>query len=296
MQADFDVANGTGAEVRIDLNNQIKALATCSSGSSAPTTILPFMLWLDTSNSTYYYLKMRNHDSTAWNTLGIYTVSTKTYTSYTEDNVKLTTDQSVSGIKSFSSKILAPNLAYKDTLVTVNSWSYSGTTITLNVASHTFVAGDYIEVSGLTSTTNAPNGVFLVTSVTTGTIVFTAYATPTGTAGVSTARVKGFATVNGKLPVLITAGANTSLATSGYDKLPSGLIIQWFGVSLSAVSQGTFTFPISFPTSMLSIAITHNATTGQSNPIRYYNNTVSSIEIVNEGINPTIARCIAIGY
>lgn len=108
-------------------------------------------------------------------------------------------DESITGIKSFANKILAPNLAYKDTLVTINSWSYSGTTITLNVTSHTFIAGDHIEISGLISTTNAPNGIYLVTSVTTGTIVFTAYATPTGTAGVSSATVKGYATINGRV-------------------------------------------------------------------------------------------------
>lgn len=108
-------------------------------------------------------------------------------------------DESITGIKSFANKILSPNLAYKDTLVTINSWSYSGTTITLNVTSHTFIAGDYIEISGLTSTTNAPNGIYLVTSVTSTTIVFTLGATPTGTAGVSSATVKGFATINGRV-------------------------------------------------------------------------------------------------
>lgn len=108
-------------------------------------------------------------------------------------------DETITGIKSFSSKILTPNLAYKDTAITITSWSYVGTTITLNVASHTFVAGDYIEVSGLTATTYPANGVQLVTIVTSTTIVFTLGATPTGTAGVSSATVKGYVTVNGRV-------------------------------------------------------------------------------------------------
>lgn len=91
------------------------------------------------------------------------------------------------------------NIAYKSTPVTINSWSYSTTTITLNVTSHTFVAGDYIEVSGLTATTYAPNGIFLVTSVTATTIVFTQAIAPTGTAGVSSATVKGYTTINGRV-------------------------------------------------------------------------------------------------
>lgn len=108
-------------------------------------------------------------------------------------------DESITGIKSFTSKILSPNLSYKDTPVTITSWSYVTTTITLNVASHTFVSGDYIEVFGLTSTTYPANGIHLVTSVTSTTIVFTLSATPTGTAGVSSATVKGYATINGKI-------------------------------------------------------------------------------------------------
>jgi len=45
--------------------------------------------------------------------------------------------------------------------VTVTSWSYSGTTVTLNLAaSHPFKVGDYATVSGLTATTGAPNGEF----------------------------------------------------------------------------------------------------------------------------------------
>ena len=39
-----------------------------------------------------------------------------------------------------------------------------------------------------------------------------------------------------------------SLASSGYQKLPSGLIIQWGGVTTSAASDVTITFPFTFPT------------------------------------------------
>lgn len=40
-------------------------------------------------------------------------------------------------------------------------------------------------------------------------------------------------------------GANQSLATSGYQKLPSGLIIQWGPIAAGATN---ITFPIAFPT------------------------------------------------
>lgn len=99
----------------------------------------------------------------------------------------------------FTGTPTAKNFAYKQTPVTIMSWSYVGTTITLNVASHTFVAGDYIEVGRLTATSNIPNGVHLVTSVTATTILFTYALTPTGTAGVSSATVKGYMTTNGRV-------------------------------------------------------------------------------------------------
>lgn len=99
----------------------------------------------------------------------------------------------------FTGTPTAKDFAYKQTPITITSWSYVTTTITLNVASHTFVVGDYIEVDGLTATTNAPNGVHQVTSVTATTIVFTYGLVPTGTAGVSSATVKGYMTTNGRV-------------------------------------------------------------------------------------------------
>lgn len=98
----------------------------------------------------------------------------------------------------FTGGVIASSVAYKATPVTVTGWSYSGTTITLTVASHSFIAGDYLEVKGLTSSgVFVPNGIWSVTSVTSTTIVYTASNTPTGTASVSSATVKGYTTING---------------------------------------------------------------------------------------------------
>lgn len=199
-QADYNIAaSPSGLNMRTEINQIFDSILTHNSGSTAPTVTKAFMMWVDTSNATYYYLKMRNHDNTAWVILGTYTVATKTYTSYADDDVKLTGNQTIDGVKTFTSNILVPNISYKSTPVSITSWSYATTTITLNVASHTFIAGDYIEVSGLTSTTYPANGIQLVISVTSTTIVFASSATPTGTAGVSSATVKGYATTNGKV-------------------------------------------------------------------------------------------------
>lgn len=61
-------------------------------------------------------------------------------------------------------------------------------------------------------------------------------------------------------PVGITAQAlgstlQASLAASGWQRLPSGLILQW-GTANGASATGTVTFPIAFPNSPLSIALT----------------------------------------
>jgi hypothetical protein len=50
---------------------------------------------------------------------------------------------------------------------------------------------------------------------------------------------------------------NKSLLASGYQKLPSGLIVQW-GTGTTVDSTGNVTFPIAFPTSCFSIQITEN--------------------------------------
>ena len=102
------------------------------------------------------------------------------------------------------------NLTYKATPVSITAWAYSGTTtttITLTVASHTFVVNDFILVNGLTSSTavstannyTIPNGVYRVTAITGTTIQYIIDTTSalTLTPTVSSATVVGQTAVNG---------------------------------------------------------------------------------------------------
>ena len=53
------------------------------------------------------------------------------------------------------------------------------------------------------------------------------------------------------IPADITSaftGSNVSLSGNGYQKLPSGLIIQWGQASTNASGLATITFPMAFPT------------------------------------------------
>lgn len=71
----------------------------------------------------------------------------------------------------------------------IESWSYAGTTITVTCGKHSIQTGDTIVVSGLSASTNAPNGRFTGVTVNPDfTITFTAPATPTGTAALDGSR------------------------------------------------------------------------------------------------------------
>lgn len=66
-QHDMDVANGAGVVVRADINNALQALASLSSGASAPNPTFPCQLWADTGTSR---LRRRNVANNAWLDLG----------------------------------------------------------------------------------------------------------------------------------------------------------------------------------------------------------------------------------
>ncbi len=65
-QHDYSLANQDGASFRADLNTVLAAILSLNSGSGAPATTTPFMLWADTANGV---IKQRNAADTAWVTL-----------------------------------------------------------------------------------------------------------------------------------------------------------------------------------------------------------------------------------
>ena len=67
-QHDFNIANQTAAPARADINNALTALASLSSGATAPSTTVANMLWYDTSTDT---LKLRNEADSGWIVLGV---------------------------------------------------------------------------------------------------------------------------------------------------------------------------------------------------------------------------------
>jgi hypothetical protein len=74
-QADQTVQNATFPTVRADINNNLAALFTDSSGATAPTVTVAFQDWIDTSGTNPLW-KKRNAANNAWITIGTISAST----------------------------------------------------------------------------------------------------------------------------------------------------------------------------------------------------------------------------
>jgi len=93
-------------------------------------------------------------------------------------------------------------------------------------------------------------------------------------------------------------GANQSLANTGYQKLPGGLIIQWGTYSLAAKegSKQAITFPVAFPTALIHPSVSTNNAAHQM--IGTINRSLTGMTIV-KGTGDGFARSgfwLAIGY
>jgi hypothetical protein len=74
-QADQTVQNATFPTVRADINNNLAALFSDNSGSTAPSVTVAFQDWIDTSGASPLW-KKRNAANNAWITLGTISAST----------------------------------------------------------------------------------------------------------------------------------------------------------------------------------------------------------------------------
>ena len=94
-------------------------------------------------------------------------------------------------------------------------------------------------------------------------------------------------------------GSNVSLATNGYQKLPSGLILQWGTTpSISTDSSYAVTFPIAFPTACVTVQVCGKlgGITGASGySIGTGNYTTTGVTIYNDS-NAQATSWLAIGY
>ena len=93
-----------------------------------------------------------------------------------------------------------------------------------------------------------------------------------------------------------------SLAAAGYQKLPSGIIIQWGSVTTSTGNGSgggigaSFSFPIAFPNGFRTMTMTAVQTSSTIIGAWFDNQSVSGARCTTNGISGTFLQYVAIGY
>lgn len=120
--------------------------------------------------------------------------------------------------------------------------------------------------------------------------------------GLGEAAKRGVGTAQNQLPDMSAFGA--LLGGAGWQKLPSGLIIQW-GMISGTVGRLTGLYPIAFPNAVLQVTTSlADKTSGITAGISLYVNAESfsdkqALTLLpqgSDGVGSTAARFIAIGY
>lgn len=95
-------------------------------------------------------------------------------------------------------------------------------------------------------------------------------------------------------------GANQTLATNGYQKLPGGLILQWVsGVSVGPNAVVTVNWPIAFPNALLSAVVSGQTPLDAGDCIINFRSSSATQAVITNGIGSETSantRLIAIGY
>lgn len=88
-------------------------------------------------------------------------------------------------------------------------------------------------------------------------------------------------------------GGNQSLGTSGYQKLPGDLILQWGNVITDSSGNGTWTYPITFPTGVYRVFAAVYSMVSSVQAVSTGNETASSCAVKTSGAQGV--SCLAIG-
>ena len=107
-QHDFIISNQGFPAFRSDLNDGLQALASLSSGATAPSTTYANQLWYDTANDI---LKIRNEDNDAWISIVTFNQTTDAVSSFA-NTPSLTGSNTLSGTNTFSGTMVASGNAY----------------------------------------------------------------------------------------------------------------------------------------------------------------------------------------
>lgn len=156
-QHDYDIANGSGAVVRADINTMASAIVTQNSGASAPSPTFANMLWADTSNNL---LKQRDTTNASWITVGTLNATNLGLLALTGGTLTGTTSMG-SGVFNFcqGADIASASTVNLET-ATGNTMDVTGTT-TINVVT---LSQGHWRMARFTGTCTITNGTGLVCS------------------------------------------------------------------------------------------------------------------------------------
>lgn len=87
----------------------------------------------------------------------------------------------------------------------------------------------------------------------------------------------------------------TSFATNGYQKFPSGLIMQW-GVTTGTADPTSVTFPIAFPNACLNVTATYFSNVAIGTATSAIKVKTVSTSGATFALNGVVANWLAIGY
>jgi len=283
-QHDFEIANQGFPATRADLNNALQALASNSAGTSEPSTTYAYQFWYDDTNDL---LKLRNSDNDAWITLAAFDqtndeweIRSAVIQAVDSAGVSIKTDDgttrisvSDAGVVSFENYSFPTADGSNGQVLTTDG---SGT------LSFTTVASDKIEEG---------NSSVEVVDTGTGHVAIT-------TDGSERMRIDSSGNV------YIGADTTTNLLdlrskdfnTSGYQRLPGGLILQWGKVGGASSTNLTFTFPIAFPNAALQAVATVAVSTSFTAETGINSLSASGMTVNHRAGVATNVRCIAIGH
>jgi len=191
-QADQTVQNATFPTVRADINDNLAALFSQSSGNSAPAVTVAFMPWIDTSSSPAVW-KVRNAANSDWITIG--TLDASTF--------------STGGVTAIANGGTGQTTA--------------AAALTALLPSQTGNSGKALITDGTTATWDAPRGIVRGTDLSGSTSVpeldFTGI--PSWVKRI-TVMFRNLST-NGTSPILIRLSDSSGFATTGYESSGSNI-------------------------------------------------------------------------
>lgn len=240
-QHDYDIADQAGATFLADLNNALAAIVGLNSGATAPATTFAYQLWADTTTGK---LKIRNAADSAWIEIGSLSSTGLGLLSKAGDT--MTGALTLSGAP--TSALHAATKTYVDTGDAANLPKAGGTMTGALTLSGAPSSGLHATTKTYTDTADALR-VAKTGDTMTGALILNG--APTNALQAAT-------------KAYVDGASDQDLVADGFQRLSSGLLIQWGQHTISGYSRlsgavSAVTFPTAF-TAFAHVLVEKNTT------------------------------------